>query len=183
MAPEVPRPVTAYVGVGSNVKPEENIPKGLELLAREARLCAVSTFYRCAALDRPEQPEFVNGVCRVETDRPARDFKFGVLRDIERRLGRHRTADRYAPRTLDLDLLLYGDRVWSEDDLVVPDPDIRTRPFIAVPLLELAPDLTLPDTLEPLADVAAAHDRKGLRPDRALTEAIRLGMDDESRAR
>jgi 7,8-dihydro-6-hydroxymethylpterin-pyrophosphokinase len=71
-------------------------------------------------------------------------LKFEVLRRIEAALGRRRGPDKYAPRPIDLDLLLYGDSVVEEPDLVLPDPDLRTRPFLAAALQELAPGLIEP---------------------------------------
>ncbi|MCX5795294.1 MAG: 2-amino-4-hydroxy-6-hydroxymethyldihydropteridine diphosphokinase [Elusimicrobia bacterium] len=131
----------AYIGLGSNMEPEASIPKALELLARQVRLEGLSTFRRTAPVGPAGQPEFVNGVARVSTDLPPRSLKFEVLRGIEAALGRRRGPDQYAPRTIDLDLLLYGDLVSDEPDLVLPDPDLRTRPFLAAALLELAPGL------------------------------------------
>jgi len=151
-----------YIAVGSNIAPEENIPAAVRLLAESVRLTAVSTFYWSAPLDRPEQARFMNGVLRIRTDLDPRLLKFDLLRPIEARLGRARGADRHAPRTIDLDIALYGDRVLDEEGLRVPDPDIGTRPFIALPLYELAPRLVLPDTGERLASLPAAADSTGL---------------------
>lgn len=163
----------AFVAVGSNIDPRQHIIEALSRLRERARVTATSTFYWTAALDRPEQPRFANGVWQVETDLPARRLKFDVLRIIERQLGRVRTADRYASRTIDLDVVLCGDLVVDEPDLRIPDPDIRTRPFISIPLLELAPDLILPDTGEPLAALPVVADRAGMEADPDFTAQIR----------
>jgi 2-amino-4-hydroxy-6-hydroxymethyldihydropteridine diphosphokinase len=165
--------VAAYVAVGSNIRPEEHIPAALDRLQRALRVTASSTFYRTAALDRPADPDFLNGVWRVETDLAPRSLKDNVLRCIENELGRVRSPDRYAPRTLDLDLLLHGNAVIAEPGLRLPDPDIRTRAFLAVPLLELAPALVLPDTGEPLASLPVARARTALAPDERLTKLLR----------
>jgi dihydroneopterin aldolase/2-amino-4-hydroxy-6-hydroxymethyldihydropteridine diphosphokinase len=159
MAPK-PR-VEAYVAVGSNIDPENNIRAALAKLRRQVRVTAVSTFYRTPFLPPkgqraaapPEQPPYVNGVWRIETDKDPRALKTQVLQRIEEDLGRRRGADKYAPRTIDLDLAVYGDRVLNEPGLQVPHPEIRERPFVAVPLLEIAPDLVLADTGEPLASL------------------------------
>lgn len=171
--PDRPAETVAYIGIGSNVDPEASIGRALELVAQEVRLLGVSTFYRCQALGRPDQPEFLNGACRIATSLAPRPLKFDVLRGVERRLGRERSADKYAPRTIDLDILLYGNVTCDEDDLHIPDPEIRTRPFVAVPLLELAPDAVLPDTGERLADLPAARQGSRLRPDLPFTEHMR----------
>jgi GTP cyclohydrolase I len=170
------------IGIGSNIGPSENIPAALALLGRDLRITGVSTFYRTTPTERPEQPAFVNGVCRGETRLAARELKFGVLREVERRLGRVRSADRHAARPIDLDLLVYGDEVIEEADLTVPDPEIRRRAFVARPLLELSPELVLPDTGESLRAVAASLPCGELEPDHGLTRRMKARwhrMDDQ----
>jgi len=169
--------VDAFIAVGSNIAPERNVEAALELLMQHVRVVASSTFYRTAPLDRSEQASFLNGVWRVATLMTPRALKFDVLRQIEAELGRVRMADKYAPRTIDLDLVLYGDAVVDESDLRLPDPDIRTRPFIAAPLLELAPDLRLPDTGEALAVLPCARVAPDMEPDEALTARLRERID------
>jgi len=156
--------VCAYIGVGANIEPEKNTLEALTMLAAQTRLLAVSTFYRSLPADGSQQPPFLNGVVCVETALAPDDLKSGVLRRIESALGRVRGPDRYAPRCIDLDVLVYGQRVIDEDGLCVPDPDIRERPFVAVPLLEIAPDLVLPDTGEKLVALPAAHASAELEP-------------------
>jgi 2-amino-4-hydroxy-6-hydroxymethyldihydropteridine diphosphokinase len=170
--------VSAFLAVGSNLEPEKHIPAALEKLRARLRVTAVSTFYRTAALTDPARagapgPSFLNGVVRVDTDLPPRVVKFEILRHIEDDLGRVRTADRYATRTIDLDLVLYGNVALDEPGLHLPDPDIRTRSFIAVPLLELAPQLVLPDTGERLAELAVARDLRGMEARVEFTKALR----------
>jgi 2-amino-4-hydroxy-6-hydroxymethyldihydropteridine diphosphokinase len=177
--------VDAFVAVGSNIRPEEHTERALEALQRRVRVTATSTFHRTEAVGRPEQPAFVNGVWKIQSEHTPRSLKFDVLRPIEQALGRVRTADRFAPRPIDLDLVLHGDTVVDEPDLRLPDPDIRLRAFLALPLLELAPSLVLPDTGEPLAAVAARWTTPAgtadLEPMLALTrrlkERIRWGQE------
>lgn len=166
----------AYVTFGSNIDPEFNVPEACSLLLEAVTVSAVSSVYRTKALDRPEQPDYCNGALKIATSLAARELKFDVLRDIEARLGRARSADRFASRPIDLDIALFGDLVIDEADLVVPDPDIRTRPFVAVPLLELSPDLRLPDTGETLETLTAAGMRDGLVKDEGLTERLRTRL-------
>jgi len=146
----------AFIAIGSNIEPEQKVRRALRLLARQVRVTAVSTVYRTAALGRPEQPAFFNCVVAVETERPPHELKRAVLREIERQLGRIRSDDKYAPRTIDLDLIVYDDVVQTDDDLALPDPEIERRPFLAIPLRELAPDLTLPGSGRRIGDIAAA---------------------------
>ena len=102
----------------------------------------------------------------------ARTLKFGILRDIETELGRTRGADRYAARPIDLDLAVYGDAAIDEPDLRIPDPDIRERPFVAVPLLELAPNLVMPDSGESLASLSVARLGDGLEAAEDFTRQL-----------
>lgn len=132
---------TAYVSLGSNIEPEANIPRALELLAGKVRLGGLSTFYRTEPVGPEGQPPFINGVAQVATDLPPRALKFDVLRAIEAALGRQRGPDRYAPRPIDLDLLVYGDFNVDEPDLVLPDPDLTERPYLAAALADLDPEL------------------------------------------
>lgn len=152
------------VSIGSNIDPERNIESAIELLRQRVEVKALSDFYWTKALGPDGQPDFLNGACRIETDLSARTLKFDVLRTVERRLGRIRTADRFAPRTIDLDLALYGDETLCEDELVVPDPDIRNRPFLAVPLSELAFDHVVPGDQITLGRIAEQLGRRGLVP-------------------
>jgi 2-amino-4-hydroxy-6-hydroxymethyldihydropteridine diphosphokinase len=144
-------PVRAWLSVAGNIEPETNIAAALERLARQVRIAGVSTFYVTPAIDRPEQPDYWNGVVMVDTELSPRILKYNVLRAIESELGRVRTEDAYAARTIDLDILLYGGWVCDEPGLRIPDPDLRTRTFLAAALLELTPDLVMPDTGAPLA--------------------------------
>lgn len=172
MAIPFPVTATAFVGVGSNIDPERNIPAALALLARRVRVTGCSRLYRSAPVGPPGQPAFVNGVWRVETALGPRALKEGVLRAIERDLGRVRTADRYAPRPIDLDLIAYDELVRSEPGLELPDPELRTRAFLQVPLLELAPGFSLPGTGELLADLVDDEAAGALEPAAVLTAAL-----------
>jgi 2-amino-4-hydroxy-6-hydroxymethyldihydropteridine diphosphokinase len=164
----VPR---VFVGVGSNVAPEENVTRALRLLDGEIGLLGISTFYRTPALNRPEDLPYVNGVVEVGDALGPFDLK-ELLRHIERALGRERAADRCAPRTMDLDLLIHGDQVLSSGALLLPHPDIRERRFVAIPLLELAPDLTLPDSAMPLRSVASSLPAYSMEPLRDFTRRL-----------
>jgi len=191
-----PSPVEAYVAVGSNLEPEKHIKQALARLLQSVRVTAVSTFYRTehvpsqaesapgpratgagqpvAGPSRPRnQPAYLNGVWRVETDKSARVLKFEVLRRIEAELGRTRSADKYAPRTIDLDLVLYGDNAINEEGMRIPDSEIRCRPFLAVPLLEIASSLRLPDSGEDLSSLSVAHMTNDLEPLPEFTEDLR----------
>ena len=98
------RPVDAFIAVGSNIEPSRHVTQALRLLQDRVEVVALSTFYWTSPVDRPGQPRFLNGVWRVHTAIPPKKLKFEVLRGIESRLGRVRTADKSAPRTIDLDI-------------------------------------------------------------------------------
>jgi len=169
-----------FIGVGSNINPEANVEKAMNLLAESVRVVAVSTFYRTEAEGRGGQPPFCNGVVEVETEMPPGELKRSVLRRIEERLGRRRSEDKYAARTIDLDILICDDLAGTFDGLVIPDPQIAERPFLAIPLGELAPDLVLPGTGVPLREIAEAHIGQKMEPLREYTELLRRSIGRES---
>ncbi len=166
-------PVEAYVAVGSNIAPEGNIAAAIDLLAREASMASISMFYWTRALGDPGLPDFLNGVVGIKTSTPPDALKYDVLRGIESRLGRVRSDDKFAPRCIDLDVLLWGGAVMDTEGLRLPDPEIRARPFVAAPLLELAPDLILPDTGERLSSIVATMRRDELVANARFAQTLR----------
>ena len=165
--------VVAYIGVGSNIDPVIHIPSALELLAASVRVTGTSTFHRNAALNRPDQPDYVNGVWRIETVLSPVELRDTILRPIEGTMGRVRGSDPWSARTIDLDILLFDTLIIRGNGITIPDPNLYTRPFIAVPLAELAPDLVLPDTGLTAAEVAASLAADGLIPETELTQRLR----------
>lgn len=145
----------AYIGVGSNISPEVNIKAAIRLLTRHVRVVGFSTFYRTPAEGRPEQPDYVNGVVVIETNLAPKALKHEVLRPIEHCLGRRRTDDKFAPRPIDLDILVHGPHQMEAEDLRLPAEEIEKRAFVAIPLSEVAPDLMLPGTGISIRDIAA----------------------------
>ncbi len=162
-----------FVGIGSNIEPESNISQALKRLSFVTTVEGLSTFYRTAALMHPELPPFLNGVVRVRTGLEPRRFKSDVLRAIETALGRTRGEDAYVSRTIDLDILLFDSEIIDEPGLRIPDPDIRERPFVAIPLLELVPELILPDTGEEVRELPCARRTEGMIPAFEFTTAMR----------
>ncbi len=163
----------AFIGIGSNIDPAENVRAAIISLARATRLTAISMVYRTDALDRPDQPPYFNCVAEIGTDLPPLEVKRNILRVIECSLGRERSADKYAPRKIDLDLIAYDDVVMDADGLTLPDPEIRKRPFLAIPLFELAPDLVLAGCNERIADIASRLPRGGLEPLKDYARTLR----------
>ena len=136
----------AYIGLGSNLDDRERMLwSALHMLAfsPEVDVVAVSSFRETDPVGYVDQPPFLNAAAALETDLGAREL-LGLLLDVERELGRTREGPRFGPRTIDLDLLLYGDEVVDEPGLTVPHPRLHERAFALEPLVELDPDLAVP---------------------------------------
>jgi 2-amino-4-hydroxy-6-hydroxymethyldihydropteridine diphosphokinase len=133
----------AYVGLGANLGDREGtVRQALDLLSEQVDVVAVSTLRETDPVGVVDQPRFLNGAARVETDLSPREL-LDVLLAVERELGRER-LERWGPRTIDLDLLLYGDEAVSEPGLRVPHPRLHERRFALEPLAELDPALVVP---------------------------------------
>jgi 2-amino-4-hydroxy-6-hydroxymethyldihydropteridine diphosphokinase len=133
----------AYVGLGSNLGDRQGHLRAAvdALTAHGLAPSAVSSAYESDPVG-PPQPDYLNAVVEVRTDLSARDL-LTTLKAIEGELGRaHR--ERWGPREIDLDLLLFGDEAVAEEGLTVPHPELTKRSFVLVPLLEIAPYLDLP---------------------------------------
>jgi 2-amino-4-hydroxy-6-hydroxymethyldihydropteridine diphosphokinase len=151
----------AYVGLGSNLgEPRAQVERALDALALLPRthLMRRSSLYRTAPLGHAAQPDFVNAVAALDTELGAVEL-LRELQAIENRHGRLRSFAN-APRTLDLDLLLYGDSRISTPELVVPHPRMHERAFVLQPLVEIAPLAYLPGHGPALARLAACAGQK-----------------------
>lgn len=138
--------VFAFLGLGSNMgEPMDNLQDAVDLIDADAatRVDAISSVYRTAPVGGPEQNDFLNMAARVATTRTPRKL-LALAHDVEAKLGRVRTV-RFGPRTVDVDILLYGERVVRTRDLQIPHPRLRERPFALIPLIEVAPGQTFPD--------------------------------------
>jgi 2-amino-4-hydroxy-6-hydroxymethyldihydropteridine diphosphokinase len=143
--------MNAYIGLGSNLGERESMIRlALDDLAHvpSTRLLRASSLYDTEPVGDTEQPNFLNAVAQLDTELTARQLLWNLLL-IERRLGRVRTRH-WGPRTIDLDVLLYGDQVVDEPELKVPHPELLRRSFVLVPLVELDPLLVHPVTGETL---------------------------------
>jgi 2-amino-4-hydroxy-6-hydroxymethyldihydropteridine diphosphokinase len=135
----------AYVGLGANLgQREETLGRAVELLGQApgVDVVAVTELRETDPVGVVEQPRFLNGAVALETTLTAREL-LDLLLDVERELGRVR-AERWGPRVVDLDLLLYGDATLDEPGLRVPHPRLHERRFALEPLAELDPDLAIP---------------------------------------
>jgi 2-amino-4-hydroxy-6-hydroxymethyldihydropteridine diphosphokinase len=136
----------AYVGLGANLGPKEvTLLRAVDLLAAEPgiQVLELSQLRETEPVGEIDQPQFLNGAVALETTLEARELLDALLR-IEQELGRVRDGERWGPRTIDLDLLLYGDAVVDEPGLRVPHPHLHERRFALEPLAELEPELRIP---------------------------------------
>ncbi|RMF26441.1 MAG: 2-amino-4-hydroxy-6-hydroxymethyldihydropteridine diphosphokinase [Chloroflexi bacterium] len=145
----------AVVAFGSNIEPERFLPAAVRELARRVRLLAVSPVYQTPPVGAPGTPPFLNGALLLETSLSPRDLRQQVLRPIEAALGRVRGEDPNAPRTIDLDLVLYEGWVCAEPDLELPAPDVLRYAHVALPLADLVPHWVHPVTGETMAQIGA----------------------------
>ncbi|HEY4667450.1 MAG TPA: 2-amino-4-hydroxy-6-hydroxymethyldihydropteridine diphosphokinase [Anaerolineales bacterium] len=143
----------AFVSIGSNLDPEHNLPRAIERLTQLGRLRGISGVYQNPAIGGRPQPDYLNAAVLLEVDRPP-DALRAELRRIEAESGRVRTSDKYAPRTIDLDLSLYGDQIYRGPGSQIPDPRITRLAHLAIPLADLAPDYRHPELGESLAEIA-----------------------------
>lgn len=152
----------AFVSVGSNVERERNIVLALELLRARFGEVQASSVYETEPVGFEGDP-FFNLVVAFDTDAEPRAI-VEALRDIERRCGRERGDDRFGPRTMDLDLLLVGDRVMRDDDIVLPRDEISSQPFVLCPLAEIAGERKHPLSGDTLADMWARVEASAAPP-------------------
>ena len=137
--------VVAYIGLGSNLdNPVARVASALESIKQipESKLLGFSSFYRSRPVGPRDQPDYINAVARVDTQLGAEQL-LDCLQAIEKQQGRVRTQH-WGPRTLDLDLLLYGNSILQSDALTVPHPEMHRRAFVLYPLYEIAPDIEIP---------------------------------------
>jgi 2-amino-4-hydroxy-6-hydroxymethyldihydropteridine diphosphokinase len=136
----------AFVGMGANLGPREvTLLRAVDLLGALPRVdvLEVSGLRETAPVGNVDQPEFLNGAVAVETSLSPRELLDALL-SVERELGRVRDGTQWGPRTIDLDLLVYGDEIVDEPELRVPHPRLHERRFALEPLAELDPELEIP---------------------------------------
>jgi len=151
----------AFIGLGANIgDPGGQLRDALAALDAipGTRLMRASSLWRTAPVGYAAQPDFVNAVAEVETAQAPRALLEALLA-IEKRFGRERSFAN-APRTLDLDLLLYGDRVLSEQGLELPHPRMHERAFVLAPLVEIAPEVEIPGKGRADALLARCRDQR-----------------------
>ncbi|AGN87223.1 2-amino-4-hydroxy-6-hydroxymethyldihydropteridine diphosphokinase [Enterobacter sp. R4-368] len=137
----------AYIALGSNLaSPLDQVNAAMTALGEipQSRIVAVSSLYRTPPLGPPDQPDYLNAAVALETDLTPETLLDHTQR-IELQQGRVRKAERWGPRTLDLDIMLFGNLTLNTERLTVPHYDMKNRGFMLWPLFEIAPDLHFPD--------------------------------------
>jgi 2-amino-4-hydroxy-6-hydroxymethyldihydropteridine diphosphokinase len=155
--------IRVYLGLGANLEaPQQQLEQAINALMAvpECYVAGVSSFYASKPMGPQDQPDYVNAVAAVDTTLPA-EALLDALQQIELEQGRQRKDERWGPRTLDLDILLYGDQQIATERLTVPHYGLQQREFVVYPLLELAPDLHIP-AVGSLQQIAAVLPRNGL---------------------
>ena len=143
-----------FVALGSNINSEHNMREAVRRLSSRCRLLAVSPVYETAPVGKIDQPSFLNAAALLETNLTAAELKTQVLQAIEQELGRVRTEDKNAPRTIDLDISLFNEEVFDLGHRHIPDPEIVKYLHIAGPLADLAPNQRHPETGQTLGQIA-----------------------------
>ncbi len=156
--------ITVYIGLGSNLaNPSEQIKSARTAITHTlgVRELAFSSLYHSPPMGPQDQPDYVNAVICVATELPPMDL-LRCLQGIENDQGRVRKDQRWGARTLDLDVLIYGDRIIDLPDLIVPHTGLAERAFVLYPLYEIAPQLLVPGKGH-IADLTAKCPMNGLR--------------------
>lgn len=139
----IPQVDRVYLGLGSNLGNRElNLEKALDFLSERMKVVKVSSIYDTEPVGNPNQPRFLNLVCEVQTGLSPLGLLI-VVKAIENKLGRM-PSEPNAPRTVDIDILLYGDKVTDTPQLTIPHPRLHERAFVLVPLSEIASDIVHP---------------------------------------
>lgn len=154
------------IALGSNIEKEQNLPLAVQLLRDMCEVTAVAPIYETMPVGLRNQPHFWNTAVQIQTALSPSQIKQTIINDIETKLKRERQADPNAPRTIDVDIVLFNDFVGEYDggdgrQRPLPDPDLLKFPHVAVPVADLVPKLPHPVTNELMADLA----------ERLLTEA------------
>lgn len=152
-----------YIAIGSNLaSPLEQVNAALAALAEipDSQIVAVSPFYRTPPLGPQDQPDYLNAAVALDTDL-APETLLDHTQRIELQQGRERKAHRWGPRTLDLDIMLFGDRQIATPRLTVPHYDMKNRAFMLLPLVHIAPDVCFPDGVK-VADILSNLDPSGI---------------------
>lgn len=154
-----------YIGLGANLgSPVKQVREAIEDLRHlsQSTLISISSLYQTRPLGPGDQADYINAVAALKSELSPIEL-LDQLQLIEKRHGRVRHEERWGPRTLDLDILLYGDLVLHSERLTLPHPGVECRCFVLTPLNEVAPELTLPSGVS-IADLVHKHHCEALEP-------------------
>ncbi|GJM04283.1 MAG: 2-amino-4-hydroxy-6-hydroxymethyldihydropteridine pyrophosphokinase [marine bacterium B5-7] len=159
--------ITVYIGLGSNlggdrVSPDQNISSAIDAFGeiQSTQMISASSFYESKPVGPQDQDNYINAIVKLETDLDAIAL-LDRLQGIENDHGRER-KQHWGPRTLDLDILLFGDQVIHNERLTIPHPEICNRPFVLVPLAEIEPECVIPEK-GLVTDLVSKIDQTGLK--------------------
>jgi 2-amino-4-hydroxy-6-hydroxymethyldihydropteridine diphosphokinase len=168
------RPHRVFIAMGSNIEAEVNLPRAVALLSERTDVVDVSSVYETAPVGTEDQANFLNAAAVIRTPHSASVLKHQVLSEIEKTLGRVRTEDKNAPRTIDLDIALFDYDVLEVGHRHIPDPDIEVYAHLAVPLAEVAPYYVHPEVGRAIKEIAEGMSTSGMKPrlDMNLSENV-----------
>lgn len=163
-----------YLSLGSNISPQANIRSALIMLSKYVHINNVSPIFITPPLGGVKQPDYLNCVVEVLLKYPIShlSFKSQIIRKIEDALGRKRSIDKYAPREIDIDILLFENVIENSSECIIPSPEIFERDFVFAGLLYLNPQLKVFPYDQPLLEFAKNYELHLLRIDCAYTQMI-----------
>lgn len=145
-----------FLALGSNIRPEFYLPQAIRLLGEQGVILGRSSVWQSKPVDGSDQADFLNAAVLMETAHDAAILCQKIIPTIEHQLDRVRDpSNKYGPRTIDIDLVLFNDRQLKVEHRIIPDPEILSRIFLAVPLAELAPHYCVPGQNKQLSEVAS----------------------------
>jgi len=167
-------PNRVYLALGSNINPERNLPDAVQALCAFGRLVTASQVWEAPPADHSTQPNYLNAAVLLETSMNARDLYQKMVGRVEKLLGRKRDPlNKYAPRTIDVDIALFNHEVIRLDHRKIPDPEILKRAFLAIPLSEIDPSYVHPLQGKTLKTIAERLRQKS--PEMWLRKDVVLG--------
>ena len=143
-----------YLILGSNIHPEQNLRAAISHLSNYGIIKAVSAVWETRPIGFLHQPNFLNCACAIQTELNGSDFQ-NTTRNIEKKLGRSRTGNKFGPRNIDIDIVLYNNDICLINDRQIPDPEILERGFVAITLAEIAPEYMHPVVQKKLFEIAS----------------------------
>ena len=156
----------AYLSIGSNICPQENLPDAVNMLENYGSVLVSSSVWETIALGDVEQPNYLNAAVILETNLTAKHLHNDGIKHIENVLGRKKSNNPFSPRTIDIDIMLFNDEIITLGQRRIPDNEILERAFVALCLAEISPDYIHPDTNQTLEEIAQTfeHSSKSMKP-------------------